>query len=77
MGMSTLSLHLINSGAYKDYKRKTIYTFSRNISEKEFVSFLKEMKQEIKKQFAWWEDYSIIKGSGNAWTYTWVSPSTH
>ena len=67
----------VDSGAYKDYKRQTTYTFSRNISDEEFISFLKEMKQEIKNQSAWWEDYSTIKGSGNTWTYTWVRPSTH
>lgn len=67
----------VDSGAYKDYKHKTIYTFSCNISKEEFISFLKEMKQEIKDRGNWWEEYSIIKGSGNTWTYTWVRPSTH
>lgn len=80
---SLLGFHAVNieyecdHRAYCDNKTTSIFEFSRPISREEFFSFLKEMGEEEKVQEAWYSPYTIIKGSGDKWTYTYVSPSTH
>ena len=52
----------------------TTYLFSRPITQQEFISFLKEMGKKIISRLNWWDDYTIIKGNGNEWTYIHITP---
>ena len=64
--------------AYMDNKSITTFTFSRPISKNEFYSYLGFLGYEIKEEKSgWWDDYSIVDGNGDTWTYTWVHTSTH
>ena len=64
--------------AYMDNKSETTFTFSRSISKDEFYSYLGFLGYEIKEEKSgWWDDYSMIDGADNTWTYTWVHTSTH
>lgn len=70
--------HESTNKAYMDNKSETMFTFTRSISKNEFYSYLNLLGYEIKEEKAgWWDDYSMISGSGNSWTYTWVHTSTH
>ena len=70
--------HESTNKAYMDNKSETMFTFTRSISKNEFYSYLNLLGYEIKEEKAgWWDNYSMISGSGNSWTYTWVHTSTH
>jgi len=57
---------------YGDGYKKTVFTFSRDITEEEFIEFLKENKYKLHEATGWWDDHSKIEGKGSVWTYTWV-----
>lgn len=49
------------------------YEFSREITEKEFLAFLKEEKLCTRTTQEYpYQDYAKISGSGKKWTYKWI-----
>lgn len=67
----------VDDRAYFDYKHTTNYKLSRSVSREEFSAFLKIMGQYEKEYTEWYLSYTTVKGDGDKWTYTYVSPSTH
>ncbi|MCM1232597.1 MAG: hypothetical protein NC489_20930 [Ruminococcus flavefaciens] len=57
---------------YGDGYDKTEFTFNREITEEEFMTFLLANKYRIHNADGWWDNHSKIEGSGAKWTYTWV-----
>lgn len=57
---------------YGDGFDKTNFTFNREVSEEEFLAFLKENNYRISPKAEWYNDYTKIEGSGNTWSYIWV-----
>lgn len=51
---------------------KTEFTFNREITEDEFLEFLKENKYRLHEAEGWWDNHHKIEGKGTKWTYTWV-----
>lgn len=58
---------------YGDGYNRTDYEFSRDISEEEFIAFLKEKKICTRtEQEHPYQDYAKFEGSGKKWAYIWV-----
>ena len=57
---------------YGDGFDKTEFEFNREITEEEFVEYLKVNGYKISPFDKWYNDYSKIEGKGNKWVYTWV-----
>ena len=57
---------------YGDGYDKTKFVFNKDLTEYEFVEYLKLNHYNIKPYEAWYYDYSKIEGAGNTWTYTMV-----
>lgn len=74
---SIVESHEVFDKAYMDSKFSTTFTLSREVSRFEFSDFLKLVGLKEKFQEAWYEDYTVLSGEGDTWTYTRISPSTH
>ena len=57
---------------YGDGFDKTEFVFNRDITEEEFIEYLKVNGYRISPFDKWYNDYSKIEGEGNKWVYTWV-----
>jgi hypothetical protein len=55
---------------YGDGYFKTIFIFDKEITEDEFIQYLKDEGYEIKpKTDEWWNDYTVITGGGTQWQW--------
>lgn len=71
---------------YCDGYYKVTYTFNQNITLDRFIEFIKNRHfhnprinvnfPKNKADADWYEDYDIIEGSDNIWTWTWVKRYT-
>ncbi|MCM1441678.1 MAG: hypothetical protein NC131_21085 [Roseburia sp.] len=58
---------------YGDGYDRTDYEFSRDISEEEFIAFLKSHNINTRTvQEHPYQDYAKLEGSGTKWTYKWI-----
>lgn len=76
---SILGFHAVETKESFEYKANcssshTFYSFSRDITKEEFISFLKKMGKEIIPLSNWWRDYTKIEGKGCEWTYIYLKP---
>ena len=76
---ATLGFHAVKIREMSEHKAhcdNEVYKcfFSRSITQQEFILFLEEMGKSILPRLNWYNDYTIIEGNENEWTYTRVEP---